>query len=131
MSVRVYYQGVSDLASDLRKIAVQAPKEMRKPPVTAARAGGMQARRNARKTARRHGKHYPSAITWDRKAYGAFGLYAAEYGPDSSRPQGGMSFEEGSRNQPPHRDLAKAAGMARGILVNETRQIPKRLFWPS
>ncbi len=60
-------------------------------------------RNNARRTAGRHGKHYPNAITHEVR-----GL-SAEIGPESGRPQGGMSFEFGSRNQPPHLDGTRAA----------------------
>lgn len=60
-------------------------------------------RANARATSGQHGKHYPNAIT--SEVHGDEG----EVGPDSGMPQGGMSFEEGSRNQPPHLDGQKAA----------------------
>jgi hypothetical protein len=64
-------------------------------------------RGNAASTAGAHGVHYPSAITSERKASG----FAVEYevGPDPALPQGGMSFEYGSRNQPPHLDGQRAA----------------------
>lgn len=57
---------------------------------------------NATATAGEHGKHYPNAITTEMKLAG-FGI-AVETGPESGLPQGGMSFEYGSRNQPPHLD---------------------------
>jgi hypothetical protein len=60
-------------------------------------------RSNATGTAGRHGIHYPASIT--SEVHGDEG----EVGPDSGMPQGGMSFEEGSRNQPPHLDGQKAA----------------------
>ncbi len=58
----------------------------------------------ARVTAGAHGPHYPNAITNER-----IGLLAYVIGPESARPQGGMSFEYGSRNQPPHLDGNRAA----------------------
>ncbi|MER7361937.1 hypothetical protein [Nonomuraea wenchangensis] len=68
-----------------------------------------QWQKNARETARRHGKHYPKSITTEQ-------VPAAEaiewtVGPESMMPQGGMGpgFEYGSRNQPPHWDGARAA----------------------
>lgn len=50
----------------------------------------------------KHGKHYPKAI--DYKMVPSFSAIVAEVAPDPSKRQGGMSFEEGSRNQPPHPD---------------------------
>lgn len=65
-------------------------------------------RSNARKTARRHGKHYPSSITHDLTMHE--GSVSADIGPDRALPQGGMGqgFEYGSVNQPPHMDGAVA-----------------------
>lgn len=58
-------------------------------------------KRNARETSGETGKHYPNSITAEMRV----GLnIQAEIGPDPSRPQGGMSFEYGSVNQPPHLD---------------------------
>ena len=56
--------------------------------------------------ARKHGKHYHRAITAEKKH--PLGLTWA-YGPDVAKPQGDMSFERGSRNQPPHLDLNRSA----------------------
>ena len=65
-------------------------------------------RSNARKTARRHGKRYPSSITHDVTI--ASGAVTSDIGPDSAMPQGGMGrgFEYGSVHQPPHMDGAVA-----------------------
>jgi hypothetical protein len=62
---------------------------------------------NAAATSGEHGKHYPASIDHER----TFSLGAIEYeiGPNPGKPQGGMQFEEGSVNQPPHLDGAKAA----------------------
>jgi len=62
-------------------------------------------RQNARDTAGEHGKHYPRSIGYDLRDGGL----TAVIGPDASKPQGGMSFEYGSRNQPPHLDGNRAA----------------------
>lgn len=73
-------------------------------------AGNLQRdwRSNARKTARRHGKHYPSAITHDVTVES--GAVTADIGPERGRPQGrmGPGFEYGSVHQPPHMDGAAA-----------------------
>ncbi|MFI6594994.1 hypothetical protein ACIBHX_02030 [Nonomuraea sp. NPDC050536] len=67
-----------------------------------------QWRENATETARRHGKHYPKAITTEQIPTAEEVLW--EVGPESGLPQGGMGpgFEYGSRNQPPHWDGARA-----------------------
>lgn len=65
-------------------------------------------RSNARKTAPPHGKLYPRAITADRVTVHGLRL-ETEVGPDADKPQGGMSFELGSKNQPPHLDGMTAA----------------------
>ena len=62
----------------------------------------------ARKSAGRHGKHYPSSITAD--LYRQEGSVYADIGPDSAKPQGGMGrgFEYGSVHTAPHPDGAVA-----------------------
>ena len=62
-------------------------------------------RANARVTAGAHGKHYPKSI--DYRMGGLTSVYA-DVEPDESKPQGGMSFEFGSVNQPPHLDGQRA-----------------------
>lgn len=66
-------------------------------------------RKNARLTARQHGKHYPRSITAEQKP--SMDGPDWEVGPESAMPQGGMGegFEFGSVNQPPHLDGARAA----------------------
>lgn len=54
---------------------------------------------------RGHGKWYPFSIKWKWEL--ASDLTMA-VGPDMTRKQGGMSFEYGSKNQPPHYDGALA-----------------------
>lgn len=60
---------------------------------------------NAVLTSGETGKHYPNSITAESRI--ALGI-EIEVGPDPSMKQGGMSFEFGSRNQPPHLDGARA-----------------------
>lgn len=68
---------------------------------------------NARGTVGEHGVHYPDAITTEMK-FAGFGI-EVETGPESGLPQGRMSFEYGSENQPPHLDglLAMPLAVAR------------------
>jgi hypothetical protein len=63
-------------------------------------------RQNATQTAGQHGKHYPKSI--QSKLLPSLSAIVAEVAPDESMPQGGMSFEYGSRNQPPHLDGQRA-----------------------
>jgi hypothetical protein len=60
---------------------------------------------NARQTSGRHGRHYPDSIDWEYVP--GFDI-EIEVGPNPIFAQGGMSFEEGSRNQPAHLDGQRA-----------------------
>lgn len=59
----------------------------------------------AKETAGAHGRLYPKSITTDVKLSTDI---IVEVGPDPRLPQGGMSFEFGSVNQPPHLDGQKS-----------------------
>lgn len=130
MKVRVEH-GIDDLARDLLKIARQAPKDMRAVVREGGRVGNTVAKDYARVSAGKHGKHYPKSFTVDVKSFYGFGggTHTAEYGPDASKPQGGMSFENGSRNQPAHNDLAKSADLIAPSFAQEVRRLPDRWFW--
>lgn len=128
----VVLHGIDDLADDLRKIPAQARKDMVGVVKEGIRTGGMLARDNARQTSGTHGKHYPRSITWEMSgtvSFGGVNGIAGEYGPDSAKPQGGMSFEGGSINQPPHNDLAKSADVIAPAFMHEVRRLPGRWFW--
>jgi hypothetical protein len=124
MSVRVIHH-IDDLASDLRTIAVEAMPTMARTVAEEARLGNELAKGYARKSAGKHGKHYPNAFSAERR-----GLLSWEYGPDSAMPQGGMSFEFGSRNQPPHLDLAKSADIIAARFGEAVLNDVDDLFWP-
>lgn len=124
--------GVGDLAHKCRKIAVGARRDMRRKVNEGARAGNMLARDFARQSAGKHGRHYYKAFTWEARGVVEFGGVAgisAEYGPQIDRPQGGMSFERGSRNQPPHLDLARSADIIGPSFGQEVRQMAEGWFW--
>jgi hypothetical protein len=123
---------IGDLARDLAQVPVKAAKECQGIVRDGAKAGAILARANAERTAGAHGKHYPKSITSEqRKPFMGFGasVFSAEYGPDAAKLQGGMSFEYGSRNQPPHLDLARSADVIGPSLGQEVRQMLDRLFW--
>lgn len=78
-------------------------------------------KRNATATAGQHGKHYPDSIE-SHRLLGTSIVY--EIGPNPDKPQGGMSFENGSVNQPAHNDGKKAADE---IVPRLTRRIESAL----
>lgn len=111
--VRVVHD-IDDLANDLVAISKRVRPEMRVCVNEAAREGNKIAKASAKRTAGAHGKHYHKAFGVEaHRGLGLFGnSISAEYGPNANMRQGGMSFERGSRNQPPHNDLAKSAPIA-------------------
>lgn len=122
-TVRVIH-GIDDLASDLADIPVLAARDMADCVRSNADSGMRYARSFAKQTAGKHGKHYPRSITSE-----ATSPFVWEYGPDASMPQGGMSFERGSRNQPPHLDIARSADMIAPRFARGVSRLPDRWFW--
>lgn len=123
---------IGDLANDLAGIARKAPKDMNDTVREGIKVGNSVARDFAKRSAGKHGKHYHRAFTAEmRKTYPSVDsvVHSGEYGPDISRPQGGMSFERGSRNQKPHLDLARSADIIGPALAGEVRRLPDRWFW--
>ena len=74
---------------------------------------------NAEVSAGRHGKHYPASI--EANILPGFSAHS-RIGPNESMRQGGMSFEFGSRNQPPHLDGQRALD---GLSTDIRRRITK------
>lgn len=111
MTVTVRTNG-SAVAADLGKIGGLAFARVR----VAVQSGGEIVKNrwkaNAAASAGVHGKHYPKAIT-SRMTGGT----EATVFPDPSMPQGGMSFEYGSRNQPPHLDGQRAIDASRELIL--------------
>ena len=122
-SIRVTHH-IDDLADDLRGIAIRAPRDLSKAVREGLRVGNTVARDNAKRTAGKHGKLYPRAFSAEMTT-----PLTGEYGPDSAMPQGGMSFEFGSRNQKPHLDLAKSADLVGPALAGEVRDKIDGWFW--
>lgn len=115
---------IDDLAADMLHIATEAPKDMAESVKKNANAGLRYARSIAKQSAGRHGVHYPKSITAERVS-----ALVWVYGPDSALPQGGMSFEGGSVNQKPHRDLAKSADIIGPRFAHDVSNLPDRWFW--
>jgi hypothetical protein len=123
---------IGDLASDMRKIADGAPRALRGVVREGIKVGNTVARDNAKRTAGQHGKLYHRAFSAEmRPTFAGFGsaTYSGEYGPDIAKPQGGMSFEWGSRNQPPHQDLAKSADLIGTVFAHEVGRTVDGWFW--
>lgn len=115
---------IDDLAADLKGIAKRAPLDMDRLTGLNAKRGNRLAKGYAKVSAGVHGKRYPDAFTIERRS-----LHVWEYGPDAAMPQGGMSFENGSRNQPPHNDLAKSADVAGVLFARDVSKLPDKWFW--
>ena len=106
MAVNIDSSNIRDLATDFSSVPARATRAAGQAVERIAKAGNTLARAFARESAGKHGKHYHRAITAEKKH--PLGLTWA-YGPDVAKPQGDMSFERGSRNQPPHLDLNRSA----------------------
>lgn len=97
---------LSALAVDLGRVGTKAPATLIPVFVEAGDRLVKTWAENARLTAGEHGRHYPDSIDMDLAISTDI---VVEVGPNPSKPQGGMSFEEGSVNQPPHLDGQRAA----------------------
>lgn len=97
---------VAALAVDMPKLGIRAAKVVDDVLGEGARELESAWRRNAEQTSGEHGRLYPKSIDHERLL--GLGL-AYEIGPNPAKPQGGMSFEEGSVNQPAHLDGLHAA----------------------
>lgn len=116
--------GIDDLARDAARIPAKARRDMTRVVTKRAKKGNRLAKAFARESAGAHGVHY-------HKAFDAEALtpLSWEYGPDAGMPQGGMSFEYGSRNQPPHLDLNRSADIVGPAFAKDVHDLPDRWFW--
>lgn len=116
----INHTGLSQLADDLARAGSGIAAEVEKPVRQSGNELRDEARKNARKSAGTHGRYYPASITAEVRM-GDGGIFA-EVGPDSEKPQGGMSFEYGSAHQPPHNDLGDAANVVEPKFVAAVEQ---------
>jgi hypothetical protein len=109
MNFGIDLSDMTSLARDLEKVAADVVPKIRPVFQEAAEELKVKWRANATETAGRHGKWYPDSITYETRMLA--GAIEAEIGPDlqGHHKQGGMSFEFGSVNQPPHLDGQRAA----------------------
>lgn len=122
MTVRVEHT-IDKLARDYTRIALTAKSDLAEVVRDNAREGSRIAQAFAKESAGAHGKHYWKSIT-----PGRLSPLEWEYGPDPAEPQGGMSFEYGSRNQPPHLDLARSADIISPKFAREVVFLPPKWF---
>lgn len=126
------HETLGDLIADFKRIGKEAPPALRGVVREGIATGNSVAKDFARESAGAHGKHYHKAFTTEMRSNRRFLdhiVYQGEYGPDIALPQGGMSFENGSRNQPPHHDLAKSADLIGPSFGKEVGDVVDRLFW--
>lgn len=94
------------LAGDLAEVGAKSIPALRSGMQGAGEAFVEVWKGNARATSGQHGVHYPDSITAELVL--DLGGVSVDVGPESGKPQGGMSFEYGSQNQPPHLDGLRA-----------------------
>lgn len=127
--------GIRELEGDFRTIQRQAPREMMKTVREGINVGRDVVTGYVMARYSHYGWHYRRSMIatmhGPTSSLSSRGLvYSGEYGPNPKHAQGRMSFENGSRNQKPHGDLAKSADLMGPALAGEAREIPGRLFWP-
>lgn len=106
-SIEIDASELVKLAEEFGQAAIEVDRAAYRETKAAAKTLERKWRDNARESAGRHGVHYPKAITSEQMP--ARGEAWWQVGPESDRPQGDMSFEFGSRNQPPHWDMTSVA----------------------
>lgn len=116
--------GIDDLANDLAAIPVKAARSLAGTVRKNAVEGNRTAARFAKESAGKHGKLYHRAFEAE-----AITPLSWEYGPLADRPQGGMSFEFGSRNQRPHLDLARSLDIIGPQFQKDASDDIDGLFW--
>jgi hypothetical protein len=123
---------LGDLERDLREMAPKAKAEFQGVVREAVKVGNTVAKDYARVTSRRHARKYPAAFSSQmNRGGGLFGnTYSGEYGPEA-RGQGLLAniLENGSRNNPPHQNLARSADLIAHALPGEVHGVLDRLFW--
>lgn len=87
-------------------------------------AGNKVGRAFAKTSSGVHGKHYPKAFSAQMTS-----ALEGEWGPDEAKPQGGMSFERGSRNQKPHLDVLRSGDVQVPQYHDDMSDLADRLLW--
>ncbi len=124
VSIRLVHNGLDGLERDLIALPAKASVKFETSVRGAAVSGNRLAARLGGRQAGEHGKHYGAAHTVER-----LGTFRYEYGPDSAKKQGGMAFDTGSRNQPPHPAMGPSADVAGADLRDRIDDDVDGLFW--
>lgn len=96
----------AEIAADLERVSRKAFKAVRSVIEQSAIDVRDEWKSNARESSGMHGKHYAKSINY--KMVPSFSAMIADVEPREGMQQAGMSFEFGSRNQPPHLDGQQA-----------------------
>lgn len=129
MRVRVTHS-IGDLASDLRTIAVRAPREMAAVVRDNAKEGNRLAKGFASEQHTMFGDEdveYPPSFTVEK-----LGPLLWEYGPDSAIGDGSKSpgYEHGSINSPAHHDLLRSTDIIGTGFGLDVEDMIRSWFWP-
>ena len=130
MRVRVIH-GIDDLASDMAAIPAKASKDMR----AAVKRNAQEGNRIARGFASEQHTMNSSIDVPYQESFSAEsnGPLAWVYGPvDDGIAHGGQQargYEHGSRNQPPHLDLARSADIIGPKFGHDVSELPDGWFW--
>lgn len=99
----MFKHNLGDLERDFNRSADGFRREAPRAVERTAKFGWRKAFRLAKRRSGDHGSRYPYAIDLEQN-----GPLEFEYFTNPDKPQGGMAFETGSRNQPPHPDFAQS-----------------------
>lgn len=124
---------LGDLEADLDRIAVQSAVDMYELVREGVTVGNDLAKDFARRSSGTHARLYPGTFSKRmNKGFSGFGsdVYQGEYGP-LGRGQGLLApiLENGSRNNPPHLNLARSADIIGPALQGEVRRKIDGWFW--
>lgn len=125
MSVSVDTSEVKELARDLGRVPNRVNDGLRDAVDESSDELLKLAKANARESSGAHGPHYPRAFSRDILAGG----FVAEVGPGGGGRQARMSFEYGSRNQPPHLDLNRATDAIEEPYYRRIDQAVAKALW--
>ena len=123
---------IADLANDLVAVRRKARADLDDVVKDGIRVGNAVAKDNARRSSGTHARKYPGAFSAEmHRGKGLFGnVTSGEYGPRASG-QGLLAniLENGSRNNPPHLDLARSADLIGPAMAREVREKSEGWFW--
>lgn len=122
MRVRVDHQGITDLASDLRRIPEMAVRDMSRIVREGVELGTQLAREYAQERSGPHGKNYYKRVTGEMT-----GSLEGEYGPTGVVDNNaiGAGWRHGVNT-----DLPRSADLIGPALVRELRDAENNWFWP-